>query len=146
MRTNVVKTYSELLQLRTFDERFEYLKLHGRVGYDTFGFDRIFNQMFYHSEDWKLVKRDIIIRDCGYDLGVIDEEFKIPDKQPIIIHHMNPIDIEDIRENTEYLLNPEFLISCSDLTHKAIHYGTIDTARATHYTERTLNDTCPWRK
>lgn len=136
-----IKTYSELITLPTFEERFRYLKLDGMVGQDTFGFDRIFNQMFYHSREWKRVRDIVIARDLGCDLGIEDREiFGRP-----IIHHLNPISIDDIKLATEYLLNPEYLITTTHATHNAIHYGD-ESLLVTAPIERTKNDTCPWRR
>lgn len=113
------RRYSELKMIPSFDKRFEYLKIGGIVGNNTFGFDRYLNQNLYHSHEWKQVRRDIILRDCGLDLGV--EGHEIVGK--IIIHHMNPIEIEDILEGNPDVFNPEFLICVSEGTHLAIHYG-----------------------
>jgi hypothetical protein len=134
------KTYSELRLLDTFDERFEYLKLVGKVGAETFGYDRIFNQRFYSSYEWLQVRNMVIARDLGCDLGI--EGYKLD--RGIVIHHMNPIDINDIRKCTEILLNPEFLITTSHATHNAIHYGNSNVLRNKPI-ERTRNDTCPWK-
>ena len=143
MRTrDTIRTYSELSKLRTFDERFEYLKLNGRVGEDTFGFDRYLNQVFYRSQRWKRIRDQIIVRDNGCDLGV--EGYEIY-KEPILIHHMNPLLIEDIENDTEYLLDPEYLISTRKFTHNMIHYGN-NSATSMRMVERTANDTCPWRR
>ena len=138
---NMTRNYHELKKLSTFEERFEYLKLHGSVGNDTFGFDRIFNQQFYKSSEWKRIRDIVIIRDNGCDLGI--EGHDIFGK--ILIHHMNPISIEDIRNSTDFLLNPDYLICVSHETHNAIHYGNESLIRKTPI-ERTKNDTCPWRK
>lgn len=114
-----MRTYSELIQLSTFKERFEYLRLKGFVGKDTFGFDRYVNQRFYHSAEWKRIRRDVIIRDEGRDLAMPGYEIQ----NGLYIHHMNPIGIEDIQKATELLLNPEYLVCVSFNTHQAIHYG-----------------------
>lgn len=135
------RRYSELILLPTFEERFEYLKLNGSVGSTTFGFDRVFNQQFYQSVEWKRIRDKIIVRDCGRDLGIQGREIY----GRILIHHMNPITITDIREATAYLLNPEFLICVSHDTHNAIHYGDANLL-LTEPVERKPNDTCPWRK
>lgn len=136
-----MRTYTELITLPTIKERYEYLKLGGSVGVVTFGGDRIFNQKFYTSRKWKDVRRQIIIRDNGCDLGV--EGFEINDR--ITIHHINPVTRNDIRnEDWEYLTNPEYLISCSYLTHQAIHYGDQNLLPQIPI-ERRPNDTCPWR-
>ena len=115
----MIKTYSELMRLKTFDERFEYLKLNGKVCNITFGARRYLNQVFYKSELWRSIRRDIIIRDLGCDLGL--EGYEIYDK--IIVHHINPLKEEDIMKQTEYLTNPEYLISTCLNTHNAIHYS-----------------------
>ena len=137
----IVRCYSELIQLPTFEERYNYLRLRGSVGKDTFGFDRVFNQMFYRSKEWKAIRRDIIVRDNGCDLGV--EGYDI--YGPITIHHMNPISLDDIRDVSEYLLNPEYLIATTDRTHKAIHYGD-ESLLLKAPIERTRFDTCPWKR
>ena len=137
----IIRTYSELITFPTFEERFKYLQLNGIVGSDTFGFDRYMNQMFYKSKEWSDVKRHVIIRDNGCDLGV--EGYEIRDR--IIVHHMNPIDICDIKEATKYLLDPEFLISTVHRTHNAIHYGD-ESLLTLAPVERRPNDTCPWKK
>lgn len=136
----MIRTYSELSRLKTFEERFEYLKLNGKVGEDTFGFDRTFNQMFYRSEEWKRVRDRVIIRDQGCDLGIKDREIR----GRILIHHMNPITLDDIRNVSDYLMNPEYLISTTHLTHNAIHYGDSNLLMKDPV-ERTKNDTCPWK-
>lgn len=134
-----VRCYSELCQLKTFEERFEYLKLGGEVGTITFGFDRWLNQRFYHSQEWKLIKRDVIIRDEGRDLGVEGYELQ----NGIYVHHMNPVLPKDIVDASEFLKNPEYLICVSFNTHQAIHYG--DKNLLPKIVERKLNDTCPWK-
>ena len=137
-----IKSYSELSQLETFEERFEYLRLDGIVGKDTFGFDRIFNQKFYRSEEWKQVRDFVIVRDNGCDLGVEGHEIY---GNRIIIHHMNPISIDDIRHSTRNLLDPEYLITTIHRTHNAIHYGD-ENQLIKAPIERVRNDTCPWRR
>lgn len=135
-----IKSYSELSLLPTFEERFEYLKLGGTVGEDTFGFDRIFNQKFYQSYEWKTVRNEIIVRDLGCDLGIEDRQIF----GRILIHHMNPISLKDISDATKFLLNPEYLICVSHDTHNAIHYGDIGLVKK-DLVERKPNDTCPWK-
>lgn len=136
-----LKRYSDLQKLETFQERCEYLKLDGIVGDVTFGHDRYLNQAFYKSDEWKHLRRTIIIRDCGCDLGVPGLE--IPGR--IIIHHMNPISLTDLVDVTDLLLNPEYLICTSFKTHNFIHYGVFsENEKMTG--ERTPNDTCPWKK
>jgi len=136
-----IRTYSELIKLSTFEERFEYLRLDGKVGEETFGFDRYLNQIFYKTPEWQEIRNKIIIRDYGCDLGISDLEIQ----GKILIHHMNPISKEDILNRTEYLLNPEYLICTSKRTHDAIHYGNSDLLY-TEPIERFKNDTCPWRQ
>ena len=128
------------MQLKTFEERYEYLKIGGKVGEETFGFDRYLNQVFYTSDEWRSIRNDVIIRDNGCDLGMPDREIK----GSIIIHHMNPISKEDILNRSEFLLDPEYLICTFKLTHDAIHYGSSDLLPKGPI-ERTKNDTCPWR-
>ena len=135
-----IRTYSELILLPTFEERFKYLQLNGRVGDDTFGFDRYINQIFYKSADWKRIRDQIIIRDNGCDLAL--EGYEIYGR--ILIHHMNPITAKDIGLNTEYLMNPEYLICVTHDTHNAIHYGD-EKLLMKGPVVRTKNDTCPWR-
>ena len=137
----MLRSYKELSKLKTFEERFEYLKLNGEVGKDTFGFDRIFNQIFYKSREWRSVRHQVIIRDNGCDLGV--EGHDIYGK--IIIHHMNPITIKDIENSSEFLLNPDYLICTSHQTHNAIHYSD-ESLLFQAPAERYMNDTCPWKK
>lgn len=139
----MIRTYTELIQLPTFEERYRYLRLGGRVGEDTFGFDRYLNQQFYKSDEWLDVRDFVITRDCGCDLGVLDRE--IPEGVLILVHHMNPITKDDILQHSRYLLDPEYLITTIDNTHKAIHYG--DESRLfTGLTERKMYDTCPWKR
>ena len=137
----MLKCYSELLQLTTFKERYEYLRLDGVVGEETFGFDRYLNQIFYNSQEWKDIRRKIIIRDNGCDLGV--EGYEIHGK--ILIHHMNPINLSDIVHKTDELLNPDYLITTVLSTHNAIHYGDASLLPALPI-ERRANDTCPWKR
>ena len=138
----MIRTYNDLIQLKTFEERYEYLRVFGKVGEETFGFDRIFNQMFYRSKDWHLIRDKVIARDFGRDLAVEGRE--IPEGVSIIIHHMNPIKISDIRNNTDFLLNPNYLITTTDRTHKAIHYGGKGLLMLDPVV-RYKNDTCPWK-
>lgn len=135
-----IRTYSELILLPTFEERFKYLQLNGRVGDDTFGFDRYINQKFYRSAEWKRIRDYIIIRDNGCDLAL--DGYEIHGR--ILIHHMNPITISDIKFSTEYLMNPDYLICVTHNTHNAIHYGD-EKQIITGPIVRTKNDTCPWK-
>lgn len=137
----MIRTYSELIKLKTFKGRFEYLKLDGIVGEETFGFDRYMNQIFYKSREWTSVRRAVIIRDNGCDLGV--EGYEIHGK--ILIHHMNPINLSDIVHKTDDLLNPDYLITTVLSTHNAIHYGDASLLPALPI-ERRANDTCPWKR
>lgn len=137
----MIRTYTELLTIDNFMDRFRYLQLWGEVGKDTFGFDRYMNQNFYRSREWKSIRDYVIVRDNGCDLGVTGRELY----SKILIHHMNPISVNDIKFSSEYLMNPEYLICTSHQTHNAIHYGDTDLLIADPI-ERTPNDTCPWRK
>lgn len=136
-----IKTYSELITFPTFEERFQYLRLDGVVGEDTFGFDRYLNQIFYRSQRWKKIRNYVIIRDHGCDLGV--EGYEIHGR--ILIHHMNPITIADIENESAFLVDPEYLISTVHNTHNAIHYGD-ENLLMTAPIERSKFDTCPWRQ
>lgn len=136
-----IKTYSELVCFPTFEERFEYLKISGIVGKETFGSHRYINQKYYTSSEYKKLRREIILRDNGFDLGVDNH----PINGPIVLHHMNPITIEDILEHSPLAWNPEYLISVSVLTHKAIHFSDIELLPKP-LVERKPNDTCPWRR
>lgn len=135
-----IRTYSELIKIPTFKERYEYLKIGGRVGEETFGFDRYINQMLYKLPEWQATRRDVILRDKGNDLGM--DDFEIGGS--IYVHHMNPISVDDIINRLDYVLNPEYLISSSFNTHQAIHYGSEDLLPQEPI-ERFKNDTCPWR-
>lgn len=132
-----MRTYTELSKLKTFEERLKYLYLGGEIGKETFGVDRYFNQLFYRSKEWEAAKRYIITRDNGCDLGVKGLEIF----GRVLVHHMNPISIDDINESTKYLLNPEYLITVSLDTHNAIHYGR---RKENTIIERSQFDTCPW--
>lgn len=137
-----VKTYSELITFPTFEERYKYLRLGGKVGEDTFGFDRYLNQSFYKSDEWLSVRNKVITRDLGCDLGCVGHE--IPEGVTIFIHHMNQITKNDILDRTELLLNPEYLVTTIKRTHDAIHYGD-DSLIFTGLVERSKNDTCLWK-
>lgn len=137
--SRTIRTYSEMKTLSSFEERFEYLKIGGKPGIETFGFERYLNQTFYRSKIWKELRNRIIIRDDGNDLGI--DGYQITGK--IIIHHMNPITKADIEDMSEYMLNPEYLICCSHNTHNAIHYGDASLLPKTPK-ERRPNDQCPW--
>lgn len=134
-----IRTYAELSQLGTFDERFAYLTVQSQVGAATFGFERYLNQTFYTSPEWKRARRDTIARDGGCDLGIPGLEIHY---RPII-HHMNPITIEDIQERNPDILDPRFLITTTLETHNAIHYGTLDSITS-RMVERVPGDTLLW--
>lgn len=136
-----MRTYGELIKIENFLDRYEYLKLSGSVGAETFGFDRWLNQIFYRSPEWKHIREEIIIRDDGCDLGIRDR----PIGGRIYVHHMNPIDVKSIVERKSILLNPDFLICCSHNTHEAIHYGNSDILLPDKFVERKPNDTIPWK-
>lgn len=142
MNQKTIRTYSELIQLPTFEERYEYLKLGGTVGEDTFGFDRYLNQIFYKSKEWISIRNYVITRDNGCDLGIPGREIR---EAKILVHHMNPITKEDILNRSDILLNPEYLICTVKNTHDAIHYGDSDLLY-TDPIERSKNDMCPWRR
>ena len=141
MKKTIIRTYSELMTLDTFMERFEYLRLNGRVGEDTFGFDRYLNQLFYKSKEWQRIRDEVIIRDQACDLGIPGREIH----SRIIVHHMNPIRKEDILEGSKFLLDPEYMICTIKNTHDAIHYGDGSLLFDEPIT-RSKNDTCPWRR
>lgn len=138
---NNFRTYTELISFPTFEERFEYLKQNGRVCEDTFAFDRYLNQIFYNSPEWKRVRRNVIVRDNGCDLGIPDRVIM----GKIIVHHLNKITIDDIKNRNPNILNPEYLISVSHITHNAIEYGDSNLL-IKEYKERSPNDTCPWKR
>ena len=135
-----IKTYSELITIPTFEERFEYLKLDGQVGVETFGFNRYLNQVFYKSDEWLSIRDYVITRDNGCDLGM--EGYEIYGR--ILIHHINPITKDDIIQRSRNLLDPENLITTVKRTHDAIHYGDSNLLIKAPI-ERRKNDTCPWR-
>ena len=136
-----IRTYSELVKLPTFEERYRYLRLGSRVGDETFGHDRYLNQSFYKSKEWFRIRDEVILRDFGCDLGIPGREiFK-----RVIIHHMNPLTKTDIIDRTDFLLNPEYLICTTKRTHDAIHYSDDSILIPDILPERSVNDTCPWR-
>ena len=135
-----IRTYSELITIPTFEERFEYLQLKGSVGKDTFGYDRYLNQVLYRSPEWKRLRNQIIIRDGGCDLAC--DGYDIYDK--VLIHHLNPITVEDVLTRSRKVFDPDNLVCVSHSTHNAIHYGDVDLL-ITGPIIRTKNDTCPWR-
>jgi hypothetical protein len=136
----MIRTFSELRRLPTFEERYEYLRLKGIVGESTFGFDRYLNQLLYRSDRWRKTRNAVIVRDNGCDLGIEDRD--IPEK--ILVHHMNPITMEDIEAGSESVFDSEFLICTSDKTHNAIHFSDINLLPKLPV-ERKIGDTCPWK-
>lgn len=136
----MIRTYQHLLTLPTFEERFQYLKLDGKIGQETFGFDRYFNQIFYRSTEWKEIRNFVIARDRGCDLAIFDREIF----GRVLVHHINPISLDDIKEATDYLLNPNFLVCVSKETHDAIHYGDGSLLVPTKPIERAPGDTKLW--
>ena len=141
MKNSTIKTYSELIKLPTFEERYRYLKLCGVVGDETFGSNSYIRNKFLKSDLWKSIRNDVIIRDSGCDLGILDREIQ----GTLIVHHMNPITLDDIYHSSEFLLDPEYLICTSLNTHNAIHYGD-ESLLLRGPPERTTYDTCPWRR
>lgn len=137
----MIKTYSDLMMIPTFKERFEYLKISGTVGIDTFGYDRYLNQLLYKCDEWKNARRLAIIRDNGCDLGITGYDIM----GNVYVHHMNPITVEDVLNRNPDIFNPEYLICCSLNTHNAIHYGDNDSLFPKEPIERKRNDTCPWK-
>ena len=138
---NSIRTYSELITIPTFEERFEYLKLNGSVGLETFGHDRYLNQILYNSPEWRRFRPEIIVRDNGCDLAC--EGYEIFGK--ILIHHINPITAQDILNRNSKVFDPENVITTVHNTHNAIHYGDKNLL-ITEPIERSRNDTCPWKK
>ena len=137
----MIKSYSELIPLETYEERFEYLKLNGVVGKETFGFDRILNQILYKNPRWRRKRNDIIIRDNGCDLGIEGREIR----GPITVHHINPITVEDILNGNPIVYDDENLICVTQNTHNAIHYSD-DSILIKDPIMRKPNDTCPWKR
>lgn len=141
----MIRTYTEMIQRPSFEDRFEYCKLPGEVGQDTFGFDRYLNQAFYSSDAWKRVRREVILRDNDgdncLDLGVYDR----PIRGMVFVHHLNPLTKDDVLEHRDWIIDPNYLICVSGETHRAIHYGTGAPAETCVVT-RSRNDTCPWRR
>lgn len=136
------KSYLELIQLPTYTERLNYLMTHSGIGSETFGFDRYLNQMLYRSSEWKKTRRQVILRDKGCDLGVDGYELN----GGVTIHHINPITVEDIKNNDPKVFDMNNLITTSNETHRLIHYGSNEALSHGVLTERSKNDTCPWRK
>ena len=134
-------TYSELIRFDTFNDRFNYLSLHGKVSELTFGHNRYLNQMLYHLDEWRSLRNEIIIRDNGCDLAIPGRDIY----GPITIHHLNPITVEMVVDRDPLVLDPENLVCVTDRTHKAIHYGNVN-GTFPDYESRKPNDTCPWKK
>lgn len=134
-----IRRYSELIRIPTFSDRFTYASLQGKVGAETFAGRRLLNQDFYRSAEWRRAREVAIVRDLGCDLAHPD----VPIAGKIIIHHLNPITLDDL-SNLELILDPEFMVCVSLDTHNAIHYGSV-AAQKEGYTPRSQNDTCPWR-
>lgn len=139
----IMKTYSELITLPTFEERYEYLKIGGAVGKETFGYDRYLNQILYTSDEWRKLRRDIIVRDNGCDLAC--PGFDIPEGVKILIHHINPITVEDVLNRDPKIFDPENVVATTLNTHNAIHYGDASLLTLAPL-ERSKNDICPWRR
>lgn len=139
--SKTIKTYHELIQIPSFDERVRYLMLHGSIGSETFGFDRYINQMFYRSTEWKQLREQIFIRDNGCDLGIYG--YDLIDRRSVIIHHITPITLQDFETGSDRLLDPDNLITTSPWTHRLIHYGYGNEVKPV--LERRPNDTCPWK-
>lgn len=135
------RSYNELIRYQTFEDRLNYLLLHGSVGTDTFGFDRYLNQMLYHSVEWRQLRQKIIARDLGCDLGM--EGYDIPINP--LIHHINPITVEDVVNHNPIVFDPNNLITTTNATHQIIHYGILEDVNRRTLIERSANDTCPWR-
>lgn len=138
----MLRTYSELIKIPTFIGRFNYLRLDGDVGKETFGYDRYLNQILYHSQEWKRFRKAMIVRDCGFDLAHPDR----PTTERIILHHLNPITLEDIEKRRSCVFDPENVVCTTLNTHNAIHYGDEKLLYKDILVERTSGDTCPWRK
>lgn len=136
----MIRTYSDLIKIPTFEERFEYLKLSGSIGDSTFGFERYLNQILYRSKEWKHIRDCVIFRDNGCDLGIKDRLIG----GRIIVHHMNPISIKDVENRDKKIFDPEYLICVSHITHNALHYGD-ENLLIKDYVERSPKDTSPWK-
>lgn len=138
-----IKCYSELIRFSTVEDRFNYLRIAGRIGEATFGFERLINQSFYTSKEWRRFRNEMIIRDGGCDMALPDRP--IPDGAILVLHHINPLTVEDIEDRSDALFDPENVICVSDRTHRAIHFGDINLLSRGPI-ERRPNDTCPWRQ
>lgn len=139
--TDIFKSYEELIRLSTYDERLKYLRTFGKIGEDTFGFERYLNQKFYRSREWKQLRKKIFLRDNGCDMGL--DGYDILDPGSVIIHHINPISIEDVSNSSDLMMNPSNLITVSRWTHNLIHFGNEERVPVAY--NRSPNDTCPWK-
>lgn len=137
----IIRCYSDLIHIPTFEERFEYLNLVGAVGESTFGSKRYLNQILYQTDEWKYIRNEIIIRDNCCDLGIPGREIFTR----ATVHHIDPITIDDILNRSDKIFDPDNLITTADMTHKAIHYGNINLLHKDPI-PRSQNDTCPWRR
>ena len=140
MTNSIIKSYKELILLPTFEERFNYLKLNSSIGIDTFGFDRYLNQNLYTSSEWRKFRKEIILRDRGCDLGVDGYDIF----NYAVIHHINPITVDDVVNHSDCLFDPNNAITCTSQTHRLIHYGA-QSPKHESVIERSPNDTCPWK-
>ena len=138
----MLRTYSELIRIPSFEDRFEYAKLGGAIGAETFGYDRYLNQIFYRSKEWRQFRHSIIIRDQGCDLAHEDREIH---GRIIVVHHLNPITVEDVLSRSPALFDPENVVAIDEITHKAVHYGDYSLIIPSKLIERKPFDTCPWR-
>lgn len=134
-------TYSELIRIPDFMERVKYLRIGGRIGESTFGSHRYLNQILYKTKEWRSIRDDVILRDLGHDLAMRDDQYEV--SGIIVVHHINPITLEDIQNHRPEVFDPEFLVCCSDNTHKAIHYG-YELKNLWTYEERKPGDTQLW--
>lgn len=142
--TEEIRNYTELSKLKTFEDRFKYLYLGDRVGNETFGFDRYLNQIFYRNSEWRRIREEVIVRDLGCDLGCSFDVINYEIRGPIIVHHMNPISANDIKNRTDFLLSPEYLVCVSLDTHNGIHFGGLDYLNVRMFVERYKGDTTLW--
>lgn len=142
MIKNKKKSYAELSSINSYEDRYNYLKVNSSVGSETFGFDRYLNQKFYRSKEWERVRNEVIVRDNGCDMGLKD----YPISGEFLIHHINPITLDDVKNNSDSLLDPNNLVLVSKQTHNAIHFGDDTIVKEKKVTERAPFDTCPWRK
>lgn len=140
---SIIRTYSNLITLGSFEDRFEYCKLAGQIGIETFGSSRFINQDFYRSKLWRDFRHHILVRDNGFDLAHKDHPFAVDER--IYIHHLNPLTIEQLMDDFDRAIDEENAVSVSFETHQAIHYGSSEYLRTTAVIERTPFDTAPWK-